>query len=545
MTTSSIARADASFQEQVHRQWRDWRAYLQAHLTLLEAQSAERQNAFERADTLEEQIAQAQRSLAMLPAGQRALFDSIREERRQRTQEAAEAAAAGNGHSRAADPDQVERQTLHALLAEAEGLAEGQDRVAGWGDVPLPVDGGAQWYRVNVQALLEAPSAAAYAAGQLNVDDTRKRIMLAGLLGAATVIFLVVWFLWPRGDAPQIAGITPAVLVNGTPTAVWPATAATLTTQNGQQVAVDLAPAGAGAWPSADKNGQTGFWREGSAAPLTLCVPGGLLSDATTLRLVGGGEVPDRLYLLSTAHGSGSDLLVEPCNGAEQPRYGSFQRLDSPPVTAIGQTAVLADEVRVIVDGIELIGPGEEPDLPPATARIVVTVKAPALDWPAYAPTLLLASGESIQSPEVIATADGAQLRYLAPLPTEELEVAWSLRSPETGRSARWRTRLAAPPDRTTVVRQALAVPSVRAKPGHPATLEITVVNRASQPLQLTATDIVLVQGTQPITVPDLAGLQRPLAPGEQRFLELSLPENLRSSALTLIIGSARFAIEP
>lgn len=545
MTTSSTARADASFQEQVHRQWRDWRAYLQAHLTMLEAQSAERQVAFERADALEEQIAQAQRSLALLPAGQRVLFDGIREERRQRTQEAVEAAAAANGQTRAADPDQIERQTLELLLAEAEGLAEGQDRVSGWGDVPLPGDGGAQWYRVNVQALLEAPSAAAYAVGQHNPDDTRRRIMLAGLIGVATVIFLVVWFLWPRGTPRQGGDENSAVLVNGTPTTTWSASSATLATQRGEAVVVDLAPVAGDAWPSVAKDAQTGFWREGAVAPVTVCIHGSLLADATSLRLAGGGEVPQRLYLLSPARGLEPDLLVEPCAGSSPPRYGTFQRLELPSVTAIGQTAVLADEARVSVEGITIVGPGEEPGLPAGTARIVVTVSGPSLDWPAYAPTLLLASGESIQSPEVLTTAQGAQLRYITPLPASELEVAWSLRSPDTGQSARWRMRLPAPPDRATVVRRAIAVPSVEVKLGQPSVLEITVTNRGGEPIQLTASDIVLTQGSQQLTVPDLAGLQRPLAGGERRVLELPLAESLRSSALTLTIGSARFAIEP
>lgn len=541
---TATARADASFQEQVHRQWRDWRAYLQAHLTLLEAQSAERQVAFERADALEEQIAQAQRSLALLPAGQRTIFDGIREERRQRTQEAAEAAAAANGQTRAVDPDQIERQTLELLLAEAEGLAEGQDRVAGWGDVPLPVDGGAQWYRVNVQALLEAPSAAAYAVGQSSVDDTRRRIMLAGLISVSTVIFLVVWFLWPRGDVRQADDVNSFVLVSGTPTTTWPVASATLITQAGEQV-VDLAPALGNTWPAVAKDAQTGFWRDGAVAPVTVCIPGPLLADATSLRLAGDGDVPERLYLLSAARGSGADLLVEPCAGSLPPRYGTFQRLEPRPITPLGQTATLAKDVQVTVGGIAIVGPGEEPGLPAGTARIVITVSSPPLDWPAYAPTLLLASGESIQSPEVLTTAEGAQFRYITPLPAGELEVAWSLRAPDSGLSARWRTRLPAPPDRATVVRQAIAVPSVAVQPGQPVKLAITVINRGGEPIQFTASDIVLAQGGQQLTVPDLAALQRPLAAGEQRVLELPLPENLHSSALTLTIGSARFAIEP
>ena len=101
MMVSPIARADAAFQEQVHAQWRDWCAYLRAHLTLLDAQAAERQGAFERADSLEEQAAQAERDLARLPAGQRALFDQIHETRRQQVlpRPRGRATTAGNGRS--------------------------------------------------------------------------------------------------------------------------------------------------------------------------------------------------------------------------------------------------------------------------------------------------------------------------------------------------------------------------------------------------------------------------------------------------------------
>jgi hypothetical protein len=142
MTVSPIARADAAFQEQVHAQWREWCAYLRAHLTLLDAQAAERQDAFERADSLEDQITQAERDLSGLGAGQRALFDQIRETRRQQVQIAAESAGQGtSGRERPIDPDVVDRQALVSLLAEAEGTATGGDRLSGWGDVPLMVDG--------------------------------------------------------------------------------------------------------------------------------------------------------------------------------------------------------------------------------------------------------------------------------------------------------------------------------------------------------------------------------------------------------------------
>jgi hypothetical protein len=546
MTSTSLARADASFQEQVHRQWRDWRAYLQAHLTLLEAQTAERQSAFEREDALEEQIGQAQRSLATLPAGQRALFDRLREERRQRMQEAAEASARTQSQTRATDFDQIERQTLTQLLAEAEGLADGPDRTIGWGDVPLQGDDGAQWYRVHVQALLEAPGAAAYASGRPEILDMRRRMMFAGLLSLAGLLFLGVWFLWPRSAARPPAVAEAAILVNDTPVEPWPVRAVTLTLRDGTLLDINLSPTESASWPTVADSAVAGFWRREAVAPIALCLPAALLSEAASLRLLSEAQMPERTYLLSAAQAGQSDLIVEACERGGARRFGTVQAVEMPPLKAIGEAVTIAKTVQITVTQIAIVGPGQEPDLPAGTARVIVTLMAPPIDWPTYAPTLLLASGEVLQSPEVHTTTDGVELRYVASLPTQELEVAWSIVAPASRTAARWRARLTPPPDRQMVVQAALAVRSIRVISTTTSVgIEITLLNQSSSPLLLHASDFTLTQGGQSVTIPDLARLQRPFDPGESRIIEIPLPTHDRASTLNLTIGSARYAIEP
>ena len=555
MSLSPIARADAAFQEQIHAQWRDWRAYLRAHLTLLDAQSAERQGAFERADSLEDQAAQAQHDLGRLPAGQRALFDQIREARRQQAQIAAESTAQNSGSRlRLVDPDAVDRQVLLELLAEAEGTAAGAERQDGWGDVPLTVDGAVQWYRVNVAALLEAPTAATYAAGRADADDIRRRIVLSGALVVGMIIFLLVWFLWPRGPARLVALRDPVPTGNGAAIDVWLVRALQLTAANGEAWTVPISATREPRWPSSEVASDAplvGYWRATAFAPLVVCVPEKNLAGVTSIRLSSGGDVPDRIYAVSAAHNAAIDLVVEPCqpgsDTAGLTRYGSLKTTSSLKAIGVGESAALPGNAHVTVQAIDMIGPGQDPTLPPNTARVLVRVPAPNLDWPAFAPTLLLASGEAVQSPEQTTTADGVELRYLVPLPAADLSVAWSITLPGTNQVLRWRTTLAPPPGRDTVVRAALSVREVKAlAPEHPGAgfvLRVTLANTSDQPLQLTRDDVTLTQGTSELTIPDLPGLRSPLAPDETRTLDLPLPDETLSSPLVLTVGASRFQI--
>jgi hypothetical protein len=202
--------------------------------------------------------------------------------------------------------------------------------------------------------------------------------------------------------------------------------------------------------------------------------------------------------------------------------------------------------VHITVRAISIVGPGQDPTLPANMARVLVRVQASAIDWPSLAPTLLLANGQAVQSPEQVATADGVELHYLVPLPASALELAWSITQPETDQVLRWRATLAPPPTRDAVLRAALRVQEVHVLPSEQnagVVLRITLANQGDQSLQLARDDLALTQGPNQLTIPDLASLHAPLAPNETRILDVPLPNQAFSPPLVVTIGAERFQI--
>src|SRR5438552_5381027 len=117
-------RMDAKQQEDDVGLWRDYHAFLTAKQTLLDVRAAEARAAFEQADTLEADARQAQFRLDAIPAGTRAMFEHVLEERRQRVQGELEAelrTQRGDGRGRHVDPDNVDRAALEEMLGEAHG----------------------------------------------------------------------------------------------------------------------------------------------------------------------------------------------------------------------------------------------------------------------------------------------------------------------------------------------------------------------------------------------------------------------------------------
>lgn len=423
MTVSRFARADAAYQEEIAAQWRDWVAYLRAHLALLDVRAAEGRVAFERTESLEEREAQARADLAAIPAGRRALFEGVREARRQMTQAGREAEQrAEGGRGRPVDPDAIDREVLEQLLDEAEGR-EADD---GWGYVPIGED---EWYRVDVAALEAAPNAAAYAASRSEADDRQRRLrVLAALVGVAAAL-LVVWLLLPKGAAPApVAGV---ITVNGTPVPAW--APVRLMLAGASERTADLAVVRSATWPASVDVGAAG-WRAGALAPLQLCAPADALAGATAARIGSVGDVPERIYVLGAAAEASPDLVLEVCgSGADwRTRYGTLQRAERPTDLALGQPGSLDSDRQIAVERVTLVGPGEDPSVPPDQARVAVAVAAPAgLDWPALAPTLLLATGQALLPGETVTTSGGVELRYLVPLPAEPLEAAWGVTTPD------------------------------------------------------------------------------------------------------------------
>ncbi|NNJ12913.1 hypothetical protein EKD04_021530 [Chloroflexales bacterium ZM16-3] len=412
MSTSPLERANAALQEEVYRQWRDWTRYLEAQLTLLDARAAERQVAFERDATLEEPARQAQDALDALPPASRTLFAQIHEERRQAVQAAQEAET---GRTQSLDPDAVDRAALQALRDEASGAGE----LNGVGVVPIRAGGAVTWYDVQVASLRAAPTAATYALGGEAGDSMRTRAILAGLLVAGGLLFLAVWFLWPRGGRAETA-TGPAISANGATIAPWPIHQVVVTSASDQPSAT--LPVATAASPT-DAT-PTAIWDTTHRVPLRLCLPAAVLADAQQITLVSGDGRPDRVFVL-TSTTDRPDLQLDPCGGRATLRAATFQRLDQPADAAVGDTRTLADGRAATLAAIRLTGPGDDPTLPSGQARVAVHVRAAITDWSAFAPTLLLPDGQTRLPAEApITSGDQTTLIYLVPLPTATLELA-------------------------------------------------------------------------------------------------------------------------
>src|SRR4051812_46321162 len=220
MTTPAIAAdaaADARFQEEIAAQYRDYLAYLDAHLTLLDVQAARIDSAFERAETRDNDEQAARHTIAAIAPQRRALFDAVVEGERQEAQRQLEAQMhTADDRPRRADPDQAARMALTRLRDEAHGIGtEG-----GKGLLPYGKPDAIKWYAVDGAALRAAPTAAAYSAGALDTKTRKRMVTQAG--GAIAVLLLaMIWLLVPKGSS-QRAALPPVARANGTPLTTWP-----------------------------------------------------------------------------------------------------------------------------------------------------------------------------------------------------------------------------------------------------------------------------------------------------------------------------------
>lgn len=545
MTLSTIERASAALQEEVNGQWRDWTNYIQAHLALLDARAAERRVVFERDVALEERVRAARTTLATLPPARRSLFDQLREERRQAVQAEREGAEPGRRDEiRLLDPDVVERQALELLLREAEGANDSE----GWGVVPIREGSEVKWYEVNTAGLRAAPNAATYALHASQSESMRSRYVMAGLLAGAGALFLLVWFLWPRGDSRSGAVALAGPQANGVALSPWPIVAVVV--EGPEQGPLTLPVQANPSTVRASERPAAAIWYPEHLAPLRLCLPADVLAGARSVTLLSGEGQPDRIYAMGANEAQSADLLLEPCDGNAPSRTATLQDVRAQTDAALGAVQALPDGTEATLTSIQILGPGDDPGLPSGQASVTLQVRATITDWPAVAPTLLLASGEAMLPAEPPTHAGGqATLRYLIPLPTADTPIAWSLTPPGTSRPVRWRAVLAAPPNRAAVLREALAVtelaPELR---DSTLALTLTIRNQRRLSLVLTGGDFQLTRGTSAepltLTLPDPSVLVAPLASGATRTLTLTA--QLRSplaDPLTLSVGANRFRL--
>lgn len=547
MTTPLIAaaaQADARFQEEIAAQYRDYLAYLDAHLTLLDIQADRINVAFERAETRDDDEQAARHAIAAIGVQRRALFDAVVEQERQEAQQQLEARphTATGDRPRRADPDEAAWMALTRMRDEANGIGtEG-----GKGLLPYGKPDAIKWYAVDGAALRAAPTAAAYTAGALDMKSRRRMVWQVGS-AIAVLLLVLIWLLLPKGS-PQSEILPPVARANGAPLTAWSIQRLVLTRAHGDPTTVPVSATTALAWPGGDAVTTQAYWRSATVWPLRLCVPSTMLADLVEIQLLGSGTTPTRTYTVSAAPAA-ADLFLESCQvgtSAPAPRMAVLHTTTQLPSHAIGE-AVALPSGNLTLAAMTLTGSGDDPTLPSDQARVTVRVQtAQKLDWPLVIPTLLLPSGVAALPSDIIATAGGADLRYLIPQPSEPLELMWSLTPHADAPVLRWRTTLDPPPSRAAVLRDALEVRQVDAAPGDtPGTVVVTisVANRSTAPLVLTGNDVTLDSTTGLLASPDLAALRQPLAPQEQRTLILRAPLGERET-LTLTVGVARFAIE-
>ena len=199
------------------------------------------------------------------------------------------------------------------------------------------------------------------------------------------------------------------------------------------------------------------------------------------------------------------------------------------------------------MEAVRVVGPGQDPNLPAGQGRIIVEVRSPqGLDWPAYKPTLTLADGQQYLPSETTATEKSAELRYLVPLPTGEIALAWDITPPGAVQSLRWRATLAPPPSRAEVLRDTLVVRGIQLHEGHSGqlTFEIAISNQGTESLTLSRDELTLAEGSQPITLPDIPALATPLNVGEQRTISFTAAVGSLQQVATLTVGGVPFQIE-
>jgi hypothetical protein len=243
-----------------------------------------------------------------------------------------------------------------------------------------------------------------------------------------------------------------------------------------------------------------------------------------------------------------ADLLVRSCTGQE-PALPAHLTTTGPVRDAlVGAVVELGSHGRVQLQSVRLIGPGEDPRLPPDHAQLTLLISSSlSLDWPALAPTLLLDDGQQFLPLQQQRLADALQteLIYLIPAPDRSVQLLWQL-SPLSGQPPqRWRIALDAPPSRAVLLRDTLVIEQVSATTGElPGMLRVAVRirNRGEHPLLLSAETITLSAREQVLTSLDPDALTHPLAPAESRVLVLQAPEQ---EQLLLSVGVRRFQLEP
>ena len=548
-TMDAATRVDARHQAEIKSWWRDWHRYLQAHLHLLTARQAETTHApsFERSEEAwEQQRADAEQTLKRIPHDRRVVFDRTRDARRGEVHAQLEGRQQAGGASRSTglDPDIVERETLVSLLQQAEGTGAGTEQ---WGAVPL----GNGWYELQVGALLQAPAAAEYTVTLDEADDRRKRLVL--IASVLLVAVVAVWWTWPRGHARAEAAPPTELRINGQAAPVWPVVAVIAIDANGLRVTLPVTATDARQWPTLAEGASGAWWRRTALTPLHLCLPPDLLQAARQLEVRSSGDLPARTYALQPAQPARPDLIATPFGSDVQAarRYGMLEAVTPHPDQPLDTPVQVGpDGPTLRVTGFEVLGAGQDPEVPPDTYRVVVHV-APltTATWTALDPRIVLQTGLEVRPSAPITVAAGQQIvdvAYLVPAWQRPLAAAWYLTDASTQTTLRWRVTLDAPPSRAEVLRDAfeITVRGQRDTAPNSATVTVELRNLSQAMLVVQNADVTVQQQDRTLPVAALGTAGVAIKPREVRTLTLPLRGIDVRQPLTVAVGAARYRLQ-
>jgi hypothetical protein len=261
-----------------------------------------------------------------------------------------------------------------------------------------------------------------------------------------------------------------------------------------------------------------------------------------TLTVSGASDTPTRHYTRQP-EATSPDLLLAACGGRDA--AVPFALADLTPV----RSHPMGEPVTVQGQALSVTGMTLTADGPPAAAdgagqaTLTVSVSAPLdWDWTALTPVLRLPSGETLAGERT-----GTTFRYLVSLPAGPLDVGWEITDPSSGQVIRWRTTLEPPADRQARLHQQLTVTDAQAEalPGGGVRLRVVLVNGGNQALTLTPADVTITVGEARLDVPALSALQTPLAGGERRPLDLTLPGVPDGATVVVQLGGIQVQLAP
>ena len=512
MRPTSLDLADAVVQEQVLAQWVDWRSYLQWSLERLELQlhadeAAATFDLDEQADVERGQEIEA--ALRSLPAQRRTIFEAIREQRREQ-------------YAADHDPDEADRLALSELLTECLGDSAHGRR----GVVPMGF-GENDWYEVDAEALNRVPDLAVYALGRPRNAGWQRWPLYVGLIAAIWLPY-AWWSWWPASAAPPPTS-TARLLLNEESIAPWSLHEAQFEGELGQR----LIRRERSVWPA------DGGWDAAQLWPLAICLPGDLVS--AELIVTSGAGLPARRYRPAPPN-TPVDLLVYRCERPDDPPQSRrLVGVQTVAVVSLGEAQALAGQAAIRVDSLTLHGSDDAPDLPLGWLLAEVVVSgANEIDWPQFAPTLLLRDGSAVgpSGPVAPINAEQTLLRYLVPNPVAGQAVRWELTDPTTGEVRRW--QIDPPPSAHERLAGLQLDPLTRVeRDGEAFLLHLVLHNPHPTPIAFVAADLEVRQSGESVAVEWLTP-PTPIAPQSSQEYTLRLSGEV---PLLLTLGPLAFEI--